>query len=94
MLKHLLLYSIITDFIGALGLLNFSNNTLRVPMIAVTPERLDFSIYTPERGAGGCSHSRLCGYFITLAKNFTYLLTLFKPYFIHLYHQIFWLLPS
>jgi len=37
------------------------------------PERLDFSIYTPERGAVGCSHSRFYRYFITLAKNFTYL---------------------
>ena len=42
MLKHLLLHSIIMDFIGALGVLIFSKDTLRVPMIAVTPGRLGF----------------------------------------------------
>jgi hypothetical protein len=41
-LKHLLLYSIIKNFIGALGVLNFSKDTLRVPMIAVTQGRLGF----------------------------------------------------
>jgi len=46
MLKHLLLYSIITDFIGALGVLNFPRDTLRVLLFAVTPERLAFFIYT------------------------------------------------
>jgi len=43
MLKHLLLFLIIKDFIGALGVLIFSENTLRVPVLAVTPVRLGFS---------------------------------------------------
>jgi len=51
MLKHLLLYSIINDFMGALGVLNFSKNTLRVLVIAVALERLDLSIYTPSQRA-------------------------------------------
>jgi len=42
MLKHLLLHSIIIDFIGALGVLNFSKDTLRVQMIAVALGRLEF----------------------------------------------------
>ena len=42
MLKHLLLLSIIKDFIGALGVLNFSKDTLRVPEIAVALGRLGF----------------------------------------------------
>ena len=37
MLKHLLLHSIIKDFIGALGVLNFSKDTLRVLLFAVAP---------------------------------------------------------
>jgi hypothetical protein len=41
MLKHLLLYSIITDFIGALGVLNSLKDTLWVQMIAVALGRLD-----------------------------------------------------
>ena len=53
MLKHLLLYSIITNFIGALGVLNFLKNTLRVLVIAVALGRLEFSIYTPSRRAVG-----------------------------------------
>jgi len=42
MLKHLLLYSIVKDFIGALGVLNFSKDTLRVLLFAVAPGRLEF----------------------------------------------------
>ena len=42
MLKHLLLYSIMKDFIGALGVLNFSKDTLRVLMIAVALGRFGF----------------------------------------------------
>ena len=47
MLKHLLLHSIAKDFIGALGVLNFSKDTLRVLFIAVAPERLDLFSYAP-----------------------------------------------
>jgi hypothetical protein len=53
MLKHLLLYSIIKDFIGALGVLNFPKDTLRVLVIAVMPGRLELFIYTPSRRAVG-----------------------------------------
>jgi hypothetical protein len=42
MLKHLLLYSMMKDFIGALGVLNFSKDTLRVLIFAVAPGRLEF----------------------------------------------------
>jgi hypothetical protein len=42
MLKHLLLHSIMKDFIGALGVLNFSKDTLRVLMFAVAPGRAEF----------------------------------------------------
>jgi len=42
MLKHLLLYSIMKDFIGALGVLNYSKDTLRVLLFAVAPGRLEF----------------------------------------------------
>ena len=41
MLKHLLLYSIMKDFIGALGVLNFSKDTLRVLLFAVAPGLVD-----------------------------------------------------
>jgi hypothetical protein len=41
MLKHLLLYSIMKDFIWALGVLNFSKDTLRVLIIAVALGRAD-----------------------------------------------------
>jgi len=52
MLKHLLLYSIAKDFIGALGVLNFSKDTLRVLFIAVAPERFGFVHPRPLTGRG------------------------------------------
>jgi hypothetical protein len=42
MLKHLLLHSMMKDFIGVLGVLNLSKDTLRVLMFAVALGRVDF----------------------------------------------------
>ena len=76
MLKHLLLYSIITNFIGALGVLNFSKDTLQVPMIAVTPERLGFVHLRPLTGrwrlfpsAASCHSLRILRFLGVLAFN-------------------------
>ena len=51
MLKHLLLYSIITDFIGALGVLHFSSTPIRAQVLAVALERFDF-VHLHPAGAG------------------------------------------
>jgi len=54
MLKHLLLHSIIKDFIGALGVLNFSKDTLRVPLVAVALGRLEFGHPHASTACIGC----------------------------------------
>jgi hypothetical protein len=47
MLKHLLHFFKTANFTGAYGVLHFSNNTLRVLLVAVATERLEFLICTP-----------------------------------------------
>jgi hypothetical protein len=66
MLKHLLLHSIITDFIGALGVLNFSKDTLRVPEIAVALGRLDICHLHAFTACIGCPYSGRVGYALSL----------------------------
>ena len=50
MLKHLQLHSIMKDFIGALGVLNYSKDTLRVLLFAVALGCLEFVHLQPLSG--------------------------------------------
>jgi hypothetical protein len=70
MLKHLLLHSIITDFIGALGALNFSKDTLRVPEIAVAPGRLEFGHLHAFTACIGCPRQSRVGYAMSLTAEY------------------------